>query len=161
MPQASVYGAIERAFSGLLMRTNDSNPRIRQAASQLVITLSKKFAKPPHSLLSLYVGKPDRVIHNHKDARARIELVTSVTNELSVEKSEGSEGLVPVKDLADFCSTYLKHSHEDVRKGATDLVIAASKQVGYPAISKYFDKALRQSISSVSSLLLFCFSWRS
>ncbi|KAI9244556.1 hypothetical protein BDA99DRAFT_577124 [Phascolomyces articulosus] len=162
VPNTLFFGLIERAFSGLLMRTNDSNQRIRQPASQLVLDLSEKFCKRPYSLVSLYIAKPDRIIHNHKDARARIELVSSAVNELRVKnpsttttgsnKKTGnydasSDGIISLEDLMAFVVTYLNHSHDDVRQAAVELVIDISEQVGFQSVSKYIDKDLRLSLA--------------
>ncbi|KAI9490222.1 hypothetical protein BDB00DRAFT_562985 [Zychaea mexicana] len=158
VPHTLVFGLIERAFSGLLMRTNDTNTRIRQPASQLVLDLSEKFYERPYSLLSLYIAKPDRIIHNHKDARARIELVSSAVDYLriiqqqqSAKKRNGDAvadiGIIPLNDLMAFVVTYLNHSHDDVRQAAVELVIDISEQVGFPSVSKYIDKDLRLSLA--------------
>ncbi|KAG2223406.1 hypothetical protein INT45_001712 [Circinella minor] len=158
VPNTLVFGLIERAFSGLLMRTNDSNQRIRQPASQLVLDLSEKFCQRPYSLLSLYITKPDRIIHNHKDARARIELVSSAVNELRIKTNasgnkkntdapSAESGIIPLEDLMAFVVTYLNHSHDDVRQAAVELVINVSEQIGFQSVSKYIDKDLRISLA--------------
>ncbi|KAI8146629.1 hypothetical protein BJV82DRAFT_599266 [Fennellomyces sp. T-0311] len=147
VPHTLVFGFIERAFSGLLMRTNDANTRIRQPASQLVLDLSAKFYESPYSLLSLYIAKPDRVIHNHKDARARIELVSSAVDYLRIHSKKTEDGLIALDDLMAFVVTYLNHTHNDVRQAAVELVIGISEQVGFQSVSKYIDKDLRISLA--------------
>ncbi|KAI9313238.1 hypothetical protein BX666DRAFT_1981026 [Dichotomocladium elegans] len=146
VPHALTFGLMERAFSGLLMRSNDANSRIRQSASELILDLAAKFSKEPYSLLSLFIGKPDRVIHNHKDAKARIELVSSAVGFLCI-KIDDCQGTIPLDSLMAFVVTYLNHTHDDVRQAAVELVIEISEQVGFPAVSKYIDKDLRLSLA--------------
>lgn len=147
VPHALTFGYMERAFSGLLMRTNDANTRIRSSASELVLELASKFPEPPHSLLTMFIGKPDRVIHNHKDARARIDLVSSAVSFLCIHTTDNKAGLIPLDTLMDFVVTYLNHSHDEVRKAAVELVIDISEQVGFQSVSKYIDKDLRLSLA--------------
>lgn len=150
VPHTMIFGLIERAFSGLLMRTNESNSRIRQAATELVLQLAHKFHEAPYSLLSLFIGKPDRIIHNHKDARARIDLVTSAVSQLGVRKpGDSASGIIYLDDLMDFVVAYVRHSHEDVRQAAVELLIDASDQVGFKTVSKYIDDDLRVSLTEV------------
>lgn len=147
VPHSLTFGYMERAFSGLLMRTNDANTGIRSSASELVLELASKFPEPPHSLLTMFIGKPDRVIHNHKDARARIDLVSSAVSFLCIHTSDNKAGLIPLDTLMDFVVTYLNHSHDEVRKAAVELVIDISEQVGFQSVSKYIDKDLRLSLA--------------
>lgn len=129
------------------MRTNDANTRIRSSASELVLELASKFPESPHSLLTMFIGKPDRVIHNHKDARARIDLVSSAVSFLCIHTADNKAGLIPLDTLMDFVVTYLNHSHDEVRKAAVELVIDISEQVGFQSVSKYIDKDLRLSLA--------------
>ncbi|KAI7864753.1 hypothetical protein BDF14DRAFT_1884035 [Spinellus fusiger] len=150
VPPSMVYGLIERAFSGLLMRTGDSNPRIRLPATRLVLTLAEKYSDPPYSLLCLFIGKPERIIHNYKEARARIELVTAAVHELGIlvdYEEETSQAIILLSDLMEFVVAYMGHSNEDVRETAVELIIVASDQVGFPHVSKYIGKDLRATLA--------------
>ncbi|KAF7722353.1 hypothetical protein EC973_003197 [Apophysomyces ossiformis] len=146
MPHRLVFSMVERAFSGLLMRTNDQNMAIRQPATELVLTLAENYCTPPYSLLSLFAEKPKRVIHNHKDAKARIELVAAAVNKFHVTVTQ-EDGFIFLDKLMEFVVTYLNHSHEDVRAAAVELVVAVSKQVSLQNVSKYIDEDLKVTLT--------------
>ncbi|KAG0170146.1 hypothetical protein DFQ29_009418 [Apophysomyces sp. BC1021] len=127
-PHRLTFSMIERAFSGLLMRTNEQNMGIRQPATQLVLNLAETYSTPPYSLLPLFVEKPKRVIHNHKDAKARIDLVAAAVDQFRVTVTE-EEGPIHLDSLMGFVVTYLNHSHEDVRAAAVELLIATVRKL--------------------------------
>ncbi|KAI9247545.1 hypothetical protein BY458DRAFT_527171 [Sporodiniella umbellata] len=138
---------VERAFGGLLKRTSDSHQRIRQDATALILVLVQAYSEPPNTLVSLYVGKPERLMHNHKEAKFRIQLVETTVRKLGVKGNKKKNGFVSLEDTMAFVVAYLKHSHEDVREAAVKLVITISDQVGFSRISSYIDSSLKVSLA--------------
>lgn len=130
---------MERAFGGLLKRTSDSNVNIRQTATELVLNLVQDYP-----LMPCFVCKPERIIHNHKEAKARVQLVETTVSKLQV----------PLQDVMSFVVVYLKHVHEDVRQAAVKLLITISDQFGFNRVSSYIDESLRLSLAdSVTKLV--------
>ncbi|KAI8362787.1 hypothetical protein BD560DRAFT_437071 [Blakeslea trispora] len=152
----------ERAFSGLLKRTGDTNAKIKAAATGLVLTLVKDYSQPPYALMSLYVCKPERTIHNHKEAKCRVELVEATVKKFGANASSTTDTKtkkkrtvqVCLQDLMDFIVTYLGHSHEDVKEAAIKLVITVSDQVGFQQVSTYIDESLRLSLAETVKKLV-------
>ncbi|KAL7335139.1 hypothetical protein PS15p_200658 [Mucor circinelloides] len=131
---------MERAFGGLLKRTSDSNVNIRQTATELVLVLVQEY---PY-LLQLYVCKPERIVHNHKEAKARVQLVETTVSKLQVS----------LQDVMSFVVVYLKHVHEDVRQAAVKLLVTISEQFGFHRVSSYIDESLKVSLAdSVTKLV--------
>lgn len=131
---------MERAFGGLLKRTSDSNVNIRQTATELVLVLVQDYP----SLLQLYVCKPERIIHNHKEAKARVQLVDITVSKLQVS----------LMDVMAFVVVYLKHVHDDVRQAAVKLLVAIADQFGFHRVSTYIDESLKVSLAdSVKKLV--------
>ncbi|KAK4513166.1 uncharacterized protein ATC70_012961 [Mucor velutinosus] len=131
---------MERAFGGLLKRTSDNNVNIRQTATELVLVLVQDYP----SLLQLYVCKPERIIHNHKEAKARVQLVETTVSKLQVS----------LQDAMSFVVAYLKHVHEDVRQAAVKLLVAIADQFGFHRVSAYIDESLGASLAdSVKKLV--------
>ncbi|CAO3698999.1 unnamed protein product [Rhizopus stolonifer] len=138
---------VERAFCGLLKRTSDNHQRIRQDATSLILVLVQVYSVPPYTLIPLYVGKPDRLLHNHKEAKFRIQLVETTVRKLAVKGNKKKDGFVSLEDVMEFVVAYLRHSHEDVREAAVKLVITISDQVGFSRISSYIDDSLKVSLA--------------
>lgn len=135
---------VERTFCGLLKRTSDSQERIRRDATCLILLLVQVYSTPPYTLVPLYIGKPERLIHHYKEAKSRIELV-----EITVRKLGRKENIVSVDDVMQFVVAYLRHSHEEVREAAVKLLITVSNQVGFSSISSYIDESLKLSLADV------------
>jgi hypothetical protein len=154
---------IERTFSGLLKRTGDSNIKIKRASIDLVITLVQSYSIFNYSLMPLYISKPERIIHNAKEAKSRVELVEHTVSQLSVTNSANkryvSDSQVQLQDVMAFVVPYLGHVHDDVRQAAVKLVVAVSEQVGFHNVSSYIDEKLRLSLTEVGLLLplSYCF----
>lgn len=130
---------MERAFGGLLKRTSDSNVNIRQTATELVLVLVQDYP-----LMPCFVCKPERVIHNHKEAKARVQLVETTVSKLQV----------PLQDVMSFVVVYIKHVNEDVRQAAVKLLVTISDQFGFNQVSSYIDESLRLSLAdSVTKLV--------
>lgn len=145
----------ERTFSGLLKRTGDTNIKIKNAAIALILVLVRSYQR--YSLMSLYVCKPERMIHNYKEAKSRVELVEATVNEFGVEgkstknssKSNHATFVVPLQDLMAFVVAYLNHGHDEVRQSAVKLVVTISDQIGFGIVSTYIDETLRISLAEV------------
>ncbi|KAL0093142.1 hypothetical protein F4703DRAFT_1730073 [Phycomyces blakesleeanus] len=149
VPPRMVYGLIERAFSALLVRTGDSNPRIRLPATRLVLTLAEKYSDPPYSLLSLFICKPERIIHNYREAKARIELVTAATQELKIMSEDPDDSYIAIIQLSDLMNlvvAYMGHSNEEVREAVVELIILASDQVGFSSVKRFLNNDLLLSL---------------
>lgn len=139
-----------RTFSGLLKRTGDSNAKIKSAATALVLVLVQDYA-----LMSLYIAKPDRVIHQHKEAKARIELVEVTVLKFGIQADKKkSSGQVDLQDLMAFVVTYLNHAHDDVRQAAVKLVVTISDLIGFNLVSTFIDEKLRISLTEVTDNFL-------
>ncbi|GAN05984.1 centrosomal protein of 104 kDa-like [Mucor ambiguus] len=140
MGELADISCMERAFGGLLKRTSDSNVNIRQTATELVLVLVQDYP----SLLQMYVCKPERIIHNHKEAKARVQLVETTVSKLQVS----------LQDVMSFVVVYLKHVHEDVRQAAVKLLVAIADQFGFHRVSTYIDESLKVSLAdSVKKLV--------
>ncbi|RCI04153.1 hypothetical protein CU098_000103, partial [Rhizopus stolonifer] len=147
----------ERAFSGLLKRTGDTNIKIKQAATVLVLELVHDYAKPPYALMPLFICKPERMIHNHKEAKCRVELVEATIAKFGVidtKKKKSSHVRVSLQDAMDFVVAYLNHNHEDVRQAAIKLVVSISDQVGFQLVSTFIDETLRLSLAETLKKLV-------
>ncbi|OBZ82688.1 Centrosomal protein [Choanephora cucurbitarum] len=152
----------ERAFSGLLKRTGDTNTKIKTAATKLVLSLVKDYSQPPYALMPLYVCKPERMIHNYKEAKCRVELVEATVKKFGVSSPSSTDtktkkkaaDQVCLQDLMDFVVAYLNHSHEDVKEAAIKLVITISDQVGFQLVSTYIDESLRLSLTETVKKLV-------
>lgn len=144
---------VERTFCGLLKRTGDNNPRIKEEAASLILVLAQTYSTPPYTLLPLYIGKPERMIHNYKEAKLRIELVESTVIKLGIEsslKKKSKKALVSLDDLMQFVVAYLGHAHDEVRETAVKLVITISDQIGFSLVSNFIDESLKLSLADVS-----------
>lgn len=150
----SVIEWTERAFSGLLKRTGDTNAKIKQAATTLVLVLVQIYHTPPFALILLFVCKPERMIHNYKEAKARVELVEATVTKLGVMADQRQKKAallqVPLPHVMAFVVVYLNHGHEEVRQAAVKLVISISDQVGFHHVSSYIDETLRLSLTEVT-----------
>lgn len=150
----------ERTFSGLLKRTGDTNIKIKNAAIALILVLVRSYQR--YSLMSLYVCKPERMIHNYKEAKSRVELVEATVNEFGVEgkstknssKSNHATFVVPLQDLMAFVVAYLNHGHDEVRQSAVKLVVTISDQIGFGIVSTYIDETLRISLAETVQKLV-------
>ncbi|CEG63943.1 hypothetical protein RMATCC62417_01007 [Rhizopus microsporus] len=153
---------IERAFCGLLKRTGDAHQKTKQDATSLILVLVQSYSTSPYTLLPLYIGKPERLIHNHKEAKARIELVEATVLKLGIDtpnkttsnKKTTKKTLVPLHDLMQFVVAYLGHSHDEVREAAVKLVVTISDQVGFNLVSSYIDESLKLSLADTVKKLV-------
>ncbi|GAA5810298.1 hypothetical protein MFLAVUS_003718 [Mucor flavus] len=152
---------IERTFSGLLKRTGDTNIKIKSAATVLILVLVQSYSIPPFSLMPLFICKPERLIHNYKEAKSRVELVEATVTKLGVEGMPPSKKnnskckiLVPLQDLMAFVVAYLNHGHDEVRQAAVKLVVAISDQIGFNIVSSYIDETLRLSLAETVQKLV-------
>ncbi|KAI8985964.1 hypothetical protein BDB01DRAFT_849801 [Pilobolus umbonatus] len=159
----------EHTFSSLLKRTGDSNTKIKTSATSLVFTLIQSYSIHPYSLMPLFICKPDRMIHNYKEAKCRIELVEATIMKLGIEvptkkkvasssSNKKSVALpqikVPLDDVMAFVVAYLNHVHEEARKTAVKLVVAISDQIGFNLVSRYIDEKLRLSLAETVKKLV-------
>ncbi|KAI9262073.1 hypothetical protein BY458DRAFT_515368 [Sporodiniella umbellata] len=142
---------VERTFCGLLKRTGDSNSRIKEESVSLILVLAQTYSKPPYTLLPLYIGKPERIIHNHKEAKLRIELVELTVIKMGIKSpaTKTKKALVPIKDLMQFVVAYLGHAHDEVRETAVKLVITISDQVGFSVVSTFIDESMKLSLAKI------------
>ncbi|CAO3685436.1 unnamed protein product [Rhizopus stolonifer] len=153
----SIIDWVERTFCGLLKRTGDSNPRIKEEATSLILVLAQTYSTPPYTLLPLYIGKPERMIHNYKEAKLRIELVESTVIKLGIEsslKKKTKKALVPLDDLMQFVVAYLGHAHDEVRETAVKLIITISDQIGFSLVSNFIDESLKLSLADTVKKLV-------
>ncbi|KAI8388725.1 uncharacterized protein BYT42DRAFT_244737 [Radiomyces spectabilis] len=147
----SIMPMVERAFAGLLKRTTDTNPRIRKAATDLVITLARTYCYPPNSVIPLFIGTPERLIHNHKDAKARIELVEMAISKLGIlitntGTSTVAKVVIPLQLIVDFATAYAAHSHNDVQEGALKMLDNVVQQTGSAEVYQCIDQSARDGL---------------
>ncbi|CAO3596685.1 unnamed protein product [Absidia cylindrospora] len=129
-----------RAFSGVLRRTGDANLTIRCHAADLVLKLSHT-----QDLLDQFICQPERMIHNHKEALARIQLVQRAVDELKLQQDGGT---IVLDRLAEFVMAYLYQGHEDVQQQAMQLLILIGSQVDWSTLAPLLDEATRLSLQS-------------
>ncbi|KAF7729326.1 hypothetical protein EC973_004582 [Apophysomyces ossiformis] len=134
---------LERAFLALLKRAGDNNSRIRQAAVRLVLKLAKIYPVVP-----IIFGHAQRPIYNHKEAKARLELVEETIIELGVAQTQ-PDGVIELEGLMEFTVSYLNHSHEEVREAALKLLNSIVDKVGSQNISTYINDSVRTSLTEV------------
>ncbi|KAI9299589.1 hypothetical protein BJ944DRAFT_47675, partial [Cunninghamella echinulata] len=134
-----------RTFSALLKRTGDSNMTIRSNASDLVLILvhTHTTTTGTTTLLSQFIGKPDRLIHQYKEATARVQLVNRALEELKLEEQGG---IIPLPSLMDFIMTYIHHNHDDVKQESMTLLINVASVVELKQLSSYLDDATRSTL---------------
>lgn len=133
-----------------MKRTGDSNVSIRSNAVDLVLILAYHAhqATAAYSLLDQFVCKPDRIIHNHKEALARVHLVQRAVDELKLIESQG--GIIALEPLMAFVMTYLYHGHDDVQQEAMRLLLVVGMTVEWKSLSPLLDDETRRSVQSVS-----------
>lgn len=150
-----------RAFSCLLKRTGDTNVTIRSNAVDLVLILAYHAhqSTTAYSLLDQFVCKPDRIIHNHKEALARVHLVQRAVDELKLV--EPQRGIIALEPLMAFVMTYLYHGHDDVQQEAMRLLLVVGMAVEWKSLSPLLDDETRRSVQSVSPVPSLCFAKRS
>ncbi|CAO3646454.1 unnamed protein product [Cunninghamella blakesleeana] len=136
---------MNRTFSALLKRTGDSNKIIRNNATDLVIVLvyTHTTTTGTTTLLNQYVDKPDRFIHQHKEATARVQLVKRTFEELKLEEQGG---IIPLNHIMPFIVTYLQHNHDDVKNESMNLLISVASVVELKQLSNYLDDNVRSAL---------------
>lgn len=132
-----LFSWIEKFFSRLLSRTNDSNPGIKSTATKTVLELIQSY----HDLLLLCLK--ERMIRNLKDAKARIDLVTYITKHFLIQQWKKDTQLYRAP-LMSFIVTYLKkHPHKDIQKLTWNLLSLVAKyqqkEADFKAISAHLD----------------------
>ncbi|KAI8331900.1 hypothetical protein BC941DRAFT_382119 [Chlamydoabsidia padenii] len=134
-----------RAFSGLLKRTGDINTTIRSNAVDLVLILAHHTAQQDidYSLLNQFICKPDRIIHNHKEALARVNLVERAVDQLTLENQGG---IIALEPLMAFIMTYLYHGQDDVQQEAMRLLLVVGTSVEWKQLSPLLDDDTRRSL---------------
>ncbi|KAI7907596.1 uncharacterized protein BX663DRAFT_556883 [Cokeromyces recurvatus] len=118
-----LYPWIEKFFSRVLVRTNDTNSGIRQSSTQVILDLLQLYDL---SLILLCVNKDrNTIIRSIKDSKARIALITTITKKvLILQWSNKKNNRVYCQELIMFITSYLKHhSHTEVRKSAWKLLV--------------------------------------
>ncbi|ORZ19753.1 hypothetical protein BCR42DRAFT_371491 [Absidia repens] len=129
-----------RAFSGVLRRTGDANLTIRSNAVDLVLKLSHT-----QGLLDQFICQPERIIHNHKEALSRIQLVQRAVDELKLQQDGG---MIVLDRLMEFIMAYLYQGHEDVQQQAMQLLLLIGSQVEWSKLEPLLDEATRHSLQS-------------
>lgn len=132
-----LFSCIEKFFSRVLMRTSDNNPGIKANATKLILQLIESYEE----LVPLCLK--ERMIRNVKDAKARIDLVTIITEKALVPRWK-SDSSAFRQNLMTFIVSYLKkHPHADVRNSTLGLLLLVSqnqqKEADFKAISKYLE----------------------
>ncbi|ORZ26051.1 hypothetical protein BCR42DRAFT_401487 [Absidia repens] len=139
---------MHRAFSGLIKRTGDNHSIIRSNAVDLVLVLSHTHHKAValrdgYSLLDQFICKPERIIHNHKEALARINLVQRALDEL---KLEDQEGIIALGQLMAFVMAYIYHNHGEVQQESMRLLLLIGTLVEWKQLSPFLDDETRRSL---------------
>ncbi|KAI8073361.1 hypothetical protein BC940DRAFT_291149 [Gongronella butleri] len=128
-----------RAFNGLLKRTGDTNLAIRAHTVDMVLVLAHTHASPASaSLLPLLVGKPERLIHPHKEGLARVQLVHRLVKELKKQP----DGPVDPRAVVAFVKAYAAHNHDDVKKEAITVLATLATQIDQKTLNAYLDDDL-------------------
>ncbi|ORX61854.1 hypothetical protein DM01DRAFT_1331327 [Hesseltinella vesiculosa] len=134
-----------RAFNGLLKRTGDANLTIRSHAVDLVLLLAHTHASPASfNLVPLFISKPERLIHAHKEAVARIDLVHRVLKELKCKP----QGIVDPEECVAFAKAYSQHSHDEVKKQAIQLLVTLATDMDHKRLNAMLDKDLQMQLQT-------------
>ncbi|CAO3581972.1 unnamed protein product [Absidia cylindrospora] len=144
----SITEWMHRAFSGLIKRTGDNHSTIRSNAVDLVLVLAHTHHKTlalrdGYSLLDQFICKPERIIHNHKEALARINLVQRALDEL---KLEDQEGIIALDQLMAFVMAYIYHNHGEVQQESMRLLLLVGTLVEWKQLSPFLDDDTRRSL---------------
>ncbi|KAI8890922.1 hypothetical protein K501DRAFT_328095 [Backusella circina FSU 941] len=136
----SVFQWTERAFSGLLTRTGDSNPGIKSSASQMVLELVQLYVKSPHDLMPYILGKKDRASRNAKEAKTRLELVTLITEHRLIPL--WNKQTTYLDDFMKFVTTCLEKysTTTDIRQGVISLLVLANQAITTEQMKPYLDQ---------------------
>jgi virulence-associated protein VapD len=119
------------------MRTSDNNPGIKSNATKLVLQLIESY----NELVPLCLK--ERMIRNVKDAKARVDLVTTITKKALVPKWKSDASMFR-QNLMTFIVSYLKkHPHADVRNATMELLVLVAqhqqKEADFKAMSTYLE----------------------
>jgi hypothetical protein len=146
----SVFQWTERAFSGLLTRTGDSNPGIKSSASQMVLELVQLYAKAPHDLMPYILGKKDRASRNAKEAKARLELATIITEHRLIPL--WNKQTTYLDDFMKFVNTCLEKysATADIRQCVISLLVLANQAITIEQMKPYLDQQTLKTLKEVS-----------
>lgn len=142
---------MHRAFSGLIKRTGDNNAAIRSNAVDLVLVLAHTHhetsaQRDGYSLLDQFICKPERIIHNHKEALGRINLVQRALDEL---KLDDQDGIISLDQLMAFVMAYVYHNHGEVQQESMRLLLHIGTLVEWKQLSPLLDEDTRRSLRPV------------
>lgn len=152
VPTPNIYRNLEQTLHFLLNKTADMNPRIKQPAIDLIVNLSNAYRSPPCAVLPLVVHKHTKAIQNHKQAKARVELVKRLVEEFGVA-AKGEQTGITLDAVMDFSLAYLNHNHNEVRDATVNLVVEISKKVGIQNVDNYLRDA-KPALAQVNELMI-------
>jgi hypothetical protein len=132
-----LFSCIEKFFARVLMRTSDNNPGIKSNATKLILQLIESY----NELIPLCLK--ERMIRNVKDAKACVDLVTTITEKALVPKWKSDSSAFRQNVMVFIVSYLKKHPHADVRNSALELLVLVAqhqqKEADFRAICKYLE----------------------
>ncbi|CAG8487062.1 2062_t:CDS:10 [Ambispora leptoticha] len=127
IPQSSTSKLIEHTFPLLFAKISDTNPRIKQNATDLFVMLAKTYRSPNQTVVSLVLKPSHSQTQPPKQAKAKVELITRLVEEFGIAmipkgKFEKDTGL-SLEGVMEVAVSYLNHSNGEVRDAAVKLVV--------------------------------------
>ncbi|CEG80403.1 hypothetical protein RMATCC62417_14748 [Rhizopus microsporus] len=134
----NVFKWIERFFTAVLSRTADSNIQIKTKATQVVLELIKVYHDGQMDLIPLCIK--ERMVRNLKEAKSRVQLVKSITEEILLPIYGTSKVFPHLKDVVNFLISYYKnHHHADVRQSTWEVLLCVAQRLDINTLRPYLD----------------------
>lgn len=144
----NVFKWIERFFTAVLSRTADSNVQIKTKATQVVLELIKVYHDDQMDLIPLCIK--ERMVRNLKEAKSRVQLVKSITEEILLPIYDTSKTFPHLKDVVNFLVSYYKnHHHADVRQSTWDVLLHIAQRLDINTLRPYMDSDTIRSLEKV------------
>ncbi|CAG8567618.1 5539_t:CDS:10 [Ambispora gerdemannii] len=145
VPQSSTSKLIEKNFPSLFAKMSDTNPRIKQHATDLFVMLAKTYRSPNQTVVSLVLKPSHSQTQLPKQAKAKVEIITRLVEEFGIAmipkgKFEKDTGL-SLEGVMEVAVSYLNHSNGEVRDAAVKLVVEVCRNSysNIEAVKRYLD----------------------
>lgn len=156
IPQSATSKLIEQNYPALFSKISDTNPRIKQTATDLFVMLSKTYRSPNQTVVSLVLKPSHSQTQPPKQAKAKVELVARLVNEFGVAlipkgKFEKDVGL-SVEGIMEVAVSYLNHSNGEVREAAVKLAVDVCRYTDRSNIEPYLEGVKPMLVETIRQL---------
>ncbi|KAG9304583.1 hypothetical protein G9A89_020147 [Geosiphon pyriformis] len=143
VPQSVTSKLVDQTFPALFSKISDTNPRIKQSATDLFILLSKTYRSPNQSVISLVLKPSHSQTQPPKQSKAKVELITQLVEVFGIAlipkgKFEKDNGL-SLDGVMEVAVSYLNHSNGEVRDAAVKLVVEVCKCYDKRTVESYLN----------------------